>query len=334
MCRRVDETLSSLVTISLRYRGQQSINPDFPIKPTHTDDYDLNAHIWTWKMDGNKRRQFREAFTEGVAKPIPAIYRTYDGQRTFEALYPQHDPARPSKLFINSPGVDILLHGFTPDTFMGIPLNWTEESILSKLAGNNARVIGWEDVMGHPCVHVHLGTCTAYWGDPIPVEAWLDPAHDWLPRQITYRHYPPPVEDFVIRQIVTQFKRVPDPLLGRDRWFPQTVDFKDRLIHRFEMLEITVNEPIAAHEFVIRPESGMEVTEWRDGVPVRASIFGGPEELEKRRQEIAQQAATMPPPSGARADATPPDARGGEQLFAWLVGVFLCVCAIIVWRRQ
>jgi hypothetical protein len=334
----VDETLGSIVTAMVKYRRSQSIDPESPVDLAGVDSIDWQDYVWTWWMDGEQRAMESEPKQFADSERWSHVYRTFDGRRQYQAGYSREDPQRMTKLTI-LPEPDVLLHDFTVETWLGLHLTWTDQTLLSLLDRPDASVAAWEPVGGSPCVHVELGSGRSRTGDELSWSVWLDPARDWLPRRIMTRWDAGTLttneEVRTYTQEVNRFRRVSDRLLERDRWFPE--QFFGRFFVRadYEVLDVAVNEASPPNLFAIEPRPGTEVTDrnLEDPRASRVWVQGGSAELADIRGEIVEEARNMAPGGGASADAAP-RAASSLATYTWLMAALLAVTAVLVWWRR
>jgi hypothetical protein len=289
-------------------------------------------------MDGEKRSIEKEPKWVGKTETWSTEHLAFDGRRAFQVYYDHQHPGTMTKLIV-MPRPAPYFHDYHPDTWLGLHLHRTDETLLSLLSRSGARVSGWEAIDDSECVRVDLGSCPTRNGDEISWKVWLDPENDWLPRQLVAvetRQESSGPRVIQYRQTVTKFSRVADPLLGRERSFP--VEFFGAFAgtYGYEVLSVAVNNTIASDNFTIEPAPGAQVMEHpspNSSSPGRQYIAGGEKAAAGVREEIIRQARNLDTTIDGVTAA--PDAGINLNLISWILGiVFLSAAFIVRWKRS
>lgn len=336
---KVDETLGSILTLRVRYRRSQSIDPESPVDLRGVDSIDWHDHVWTWWMDGEKRA------VECEPMPLPEsalrIHETSDGQKTYIADYKVDNPEVMTALAINSPAGRARFYNFYPDSWLGLRLDRTDHTLRSLLARQEAMVIGWEELDKHDCLRVNLGECQSHSGTSIWFEVWLDPEHDWLPRQMVSRNSvrgtTGKAAEHVYRHVITDFRQILDPVLNRMRWFPSKRHVRELARIDFDVLEVAVNEQLPKSLFVIEPQRGTEIQEWLPNNPEQPAqwrIHGGQHAVAGVRQQTVEAGRAMWATAESNSVDASPRPTLSMTMYSWIVAILLVGAAVFAWLRQ
>lgn len=227
----------------------------------------------------------------------------------------------------------------TIDQFLGHRLGGGEVSLDRLIMGRETRIVGWEVVGGHRCVHIELPQHAPMAKNPNHVwktDAWLDPEVAFLPRRIFMSSVR---NGKMTREVVIEeFERFEG---GGERDFiflPKNAVWMGGGITRRTTLEkAVVNQPLS--DALFRPEFpiGSLVHVTIPGQPDRTYSVGGDE---IRKALVAKSTQKPPPVAMPAAPGAIPDARPvtpgnsvGVVLFrvaAWMSLVI--VVGMIAWR--
>lgn len=339
----VEESLGSLVSASVRYRDTPLPEPDSD-SPYYWDLKSVESISWdprirTWQMDGPKWTVENEALKFSKSGKWNRERQAYDGRRSYQAYYSRENPKQMTSLNIWDEPRVTGLHEFSPGSWLGLHLPWTDETLLSLLARPEVRIEGWETIDRHECLHLDLGKCLTRSDDQIFWEAWLDPQRDWLGRQFRSRR----VRDrskagrsVIMHQVrIVRFHGVSDGFLDQQRWFPDQIEMREVGRHTYDVLDVSINEAIPSEAFEIKPQIGTQVVEAFPNDPsrsIRRWIHGGAPALATIRQETTRQAQEMLE-GGSPVEAMP-DAGLDLVMYGWLAGALLAVAAVVVWWRR
>ncbi len=224
----------------------------------------------------------------------------------------------------------------TLETFLGKRVGGGPMDLESLLKRDEARVTGWEEVAGNPCLRVELGE------HPRTAKSMslhshtvilLDPKHSFLPRSIVTTH--PGKTTRTKAVIVDAFEAVPDRSSnGAAVWLPKTGSITNSASRRdFHFDAFIVNQPLGNSEFAPQFPQGALVGQNVVGQPESKFLVGTSE----YRKELTDR-ATLPDISPAKAVATRPlSARPTSQNVSWWVigagGMIVVIITTIVRYR-
>jgi hypothetical protein len=250
------------------------------------------------------------------------------------------DRANPSKMVaaMKTPEVNSVYHDtLTPAQFAGLHAYHSDERMADLLTRPECRMDGTELISGDKCWRIDLGAIKTRGAYLMDLTASFDAAHGFLPRRISVR---PSKEDsrfwedersgkvasrdnWSVDLEVLEFQNVPDPILGRERWFPRECRFLGNTAEfRIVVDDVAINAAIPNKSFRPELEFGTEVAEGppRLGEQLRTYIVGGEPALDalmKKRLEEAR-ALNYPVADGKLLlDARDPGGISWSKIIGW-----------------
>lgn len=212
---------------------------------------------------------------------------------------------------------------------------------------DDVRVLGWQEVRGHPCVHIDLGQHPRYDRKPetlAATSAWFDPNHGFLPRRIlTKVSGADSKQNENYRDMeVEEFLSVSDAVNpNKTHWIPAKGSSRNpRSGFRLELGEVRVNAPIDPMRFEPEFVEGTTVSN-RLQSPTKVSYIGGEAAARKISEKLEKTPpAAVDPSAGASPSKPSVSARPSEQV-GWSVAsaskwiaMLLVVAALILIVRS
>ena len=285
-------------------------------------------------MSGYKRLILKEPKKYSNSAHFDRIWRSFDGQKGYDVLFWQTDPARADTINITSSLNPLHSQDARPAALYGLSF-LGRESVLDWLRHRTpatVRDLGTEKLGDHICQKVEFENLELGGKKGLNLGmVWFDKDADWLPRRIdvfpkrwielsrqmtagTVPTNPAPAVkiepgEVMLQQEVAEFVKVADPLLGRPRWFPsrsgpvgdvRTAPAGARMSTIVLIESVKVNSPIDDSRFVPESSPGTMIRDNTAGVTPTLTFVGGDQgtairiQMSKRQSPDGDQGLQVP----------------------------------------
>lgn len=311
-----------------------------------------DLHLWR-KLQA--RALLNETF-DGNGQPSMTTWRGFDG--TYYADWTKPLKSRDLQPWlpdghISTTKDNFLYDEFTIDRLTGETLFAADAPLGSLLSTSDARIAGWDDIDGHPCVKVtfprHLKTRKHANQLVIETTAWLDPNFTFLPRKIEWRDFSDGSGALprLSSQTTTAFRRC-DGEDKRGYIIPSAGLRTTPLVTgSVEVQDVVINGVISDDRFQPEFPPFTEVTESLPGKSPRVRIVGNPQQRRELLQKIndatkirlpndrkstgtMSQPTTINPPSPPSAAPQDADRMSTKRLTWVVIGSAICLSAILL----
>jgi hypothetical protein len=263
---------------------------------------------WEWAISGNKSLLTREAAPDLNRRGNSRWWMSFDGTTGYYIDYEPTDKskvrslARTSEPYSNYDGLAV------PLSLLNLRVLNADQTFLELLDRPTARLLGEEEVDGHPCWKVDLGTHTIAGKPANGLVAWFDPSVGYWARWVKCSPYNAPTrkienqtQPIVLEpgQIfrddrALEFDRFDDLALGGQRWFPTRYAVTGLGGRTYEVVfdDIQINPTIPDERFVPDLPVGTPVYDGT-GPNQRSGYIGGEAGFAAIREQALAKAAEM-----------------------------------------
>jgi hypothetical protein len=260
---------------------------------------------------------------------VPPYRYSFDGQIGYDIT---EYTARPAHIQISSEcprNVDVATRPFDP---IGARVRLADLPLPTMMEDPSCGLNGLVQLDGSSCWSVSLKGLDHRAQSGIVVEAWFDPAHDYLPRQITIHREGQSPEEFEWTWCVTTFERVQGN--SAVRWFPKTAEFRQqRSVQTMHVTHLELNPRFSDSVFRPKIENGAQVTDIRDLSRVKTYVASDNRTVDKRTREIVEVARKQTVPPDSPLSAAPVQSQAWISALLW--GSLACLgIGVYLWRMS
>ncbi len=358
--RNLAEQYSSIRSVEVQFRVIAMAPAEGPLSQENLD----RAVRWEWLIDGAKKliRSDPQRIADGQSY---LEWYSFDGVKAYEASCYQADGSKLETIRIRSAINRSYFHRAVPSAMLGLHVGNCDSNTLDWLSRRTAETVqdlGIERIRDRDCRKVQF--------DNVPVGGkfltraivWFDSTVDWLPCKLQWgprrlAERPPEVAsskqpmvltlapgETIGRIEVTEYFRVEDPLLGRERWFPKRAQVAmGNVATVFQIDKVVLNQSIEGTRFIPTPVPGTQVDDQTSGQPTLV-LHGGEEGLVQRQNmlrsaELIHLKNTGNPGLKPEKGLTPPvslapDARPRKWAWWWpVLGSLVVLSAAVSFRK-